>query len=210
MMITRLALLSGSALAALAASPAFAEGAVAPAEPSVQPPALAPASSGQPSTPAAATPAEAHAGGTTPASTANQDVAGGEDAAPDTIVITATRREANVQDVPIPVSVMSGATIAESGTQNISQLTQLQPSIAYYGTNPRNAAINIRGLGAPLGLTNDGLEQGVGVYIDQVYYSRIANAVFDLFDVQRVEVLRGPQGTLFGKNTTAGAINVIT
>ncbi|HEV2865311.1 MAG TPA: TonB-dependent receptor plug domain-containing protein, partial [Allosphingosinicella sp.] len=80
-----------------------------------------------------------------------------EDVPPDTIIITATRREANAQDVPIAISVLSGATIAESGTQSISQLMQLQPSIAYYGTNPRNAAINIRGLGAPLGLTNDGL-----------------------------------------------------
>jgi iron complex outermembrane recepter protein len=131
-------------------------------------------------------------------------------APPNMIVVSATRRDSDVQDVPIAISVLNGATISESGTQNISQLTQLQPSINYYGTNPRNAAINIRGLGAPIGLTNDGLEQGVGVYIDQVYYSRVANAVFDLFDVQRVEVLRGPQGTLFGKNTTAGAINVIT
>jgi len=129
---------------------------------------------------------------------------------PDTIVITATRREAVAQDVPIALSVLSGATLVESGTQNIGQVVQLQPSLTFYQTNPRNAAINIRGLGAPLGLTNDGLEQGVGIYIDQVYYSRVATAVNDLYDVARVEVLRGPQGTLFGKNTTAGAINVIT
>src|SRR4051812_17914523 len=210
MMIARLALLSGSALLALAASPAFAQDAAAPPEPAAQTPAPAQTTTPQPGTSAAATASETQASGAAPNAGANQDAAGGEDAAADTIVVTATRREANVQDVPIPVSVLSGLTIAQSGTQNISQLTQLQPSIAYYGTNPRNAAINIRGLGAPLGLTNDGLEQGVGVYIDQVYYSRIANAVFDLFDVQRVEVLRGPQGTLFGKNTTAGAINVIT
>lgn len=140
----------------------------------------------------------------------DQQLQAPSDASPDMIVITATRREAIVQDVPIAVSVLSGATLVESGTQNIGQVVQLQPSLTFYQTNPRNAAINIRGLGAPLGLTNDGLEQGVGIYIDQVYYSRVATAVNDLFDVQRVEVLRGPQGTLFGKNTTAGAINVIT
>lgn len=144
------------------------------------------------------------------ASGEDQGVADQENVPPDTIVVTATRRVANVQDVPIPISVLSGATLAESGTQTIGQVVQLQPSLTYYQTNPRNASINIRGLGAPLGLTNDGLEQGVGIYVDQVYYSRVATAVNDLFDVQRVEVLRGPQGTLFGKNTTAGAINVIT
>lgn len=137
-------------------------------------------------------------------------VAAAAETSPDTIVITATRREASAQDVPISLSVMSGATLVESGTQNLGNVVQLQPSLTFYQTNPRNAAINIRGLGAPLGLTNDGLEQGVGIYIDQVYYSRIATALNDLFDVERVEVLRGPQGTLFGKNTTAGAINVIT
>lgn len=187
-MIARLALLSGSALLALASSPAAAQE-IAPESGTVAQPPGSASSGAAEQAPVAPQAASADSGD---------------------IVITATRREANVQDVPIPVSVMSGTTIAQSGTQNISQLVQLQPSIAYYGTNPRNAAINIRGLGAPLGLTNDGLEQGVGVYIDQVYYSRVANAVFDLFDVQRVEVLRGPQGTLFGKNTTAGAINVIT
>jgi iron complex outermembrane receptor protein len=129
---------------------------------------------------------------------------------PNMIVVTATRRATDVQKVAIPIAVLSGATLAETGTLNLAQVVQIQPSLNYYGTNARNAAINVRGLGAPLGLTNDGLEQGVGVYVDQVYYSRVASAVNDMYDVSRVEVLRGPQGTLFGKNTTAGAINVIT
>ena len=80
----------------------------------------------------------------------------------------------------------------------------------FYSTNPRNSAINIRGLGAPFGLTNDGLEPGVGLYIDGVFYARPASATLDFLDVDQIEVLRGPQGTLFGKNTTAGAINVTT
>ena len=80
----------------------------------------------------------------------------------------------------------------------------------FYSTNPRNSAINIRGLGAPFGLTNDGIEPGVGLYIDGVFYARPASATLDFLDVDQVEVLRGPQGTLFGKNTTAGAINVTT
>ena len=84
------------------------------------------------------------------------------------------------------------------------------PTVQFYSSNPRNSAINIRGLGAPFGLTNDGIEPGVGLYIDGVFYARPASATLDFLDVEQVEVLRGPQGTLFGKNTTAGAINVTT
>ena len=126
------------------------------------------------------------------------------------IVVTARRRTESVQTVPIAVSVIGGTALAETGTYNVSRLTQIQPTLQFYSTNPRNSAANIRGLGAPFGLTNDGIEQGVGIYVDQVYYSRIASATFDFTDTERIEVLRGPQGTLYGKNTTAGAINIIT
>jgi iron complex outermembrane receptor protein len=126
------------------------------------------------------------------------------------IVVTARRRAESVQDVPIAMSVIGGSTLAETGVYNVGRLTQIQPSLQFYSTNPRNSAANIRGLGAPFGLTNDGIEQGVGIYVDQVYYSRIASATFDFTDTERIEVLRGPQGTLYGKNTTAGAINITT
>jgi iron complex outermembrane receptor protein len=126
------------------------------------------------------------------------------------VVVTARRREEQVQDVPLAVSVLSGASLEATGNNNVARLTQLLPSFQFYSTNPRNSAANIRGLGAPFGLTNDGIEQGVGIYVDQVYNARVAAATFDFLDVERIEVLRGPQGTLYGKNTTAGAINVTT
>ncbi|MBB4641798.1 TonB-dependent receptor [Rhizorhapis suberifaciens] len=128
----------------------------------------------------------------------------------DTIIVMARRRAEDVQDVPVAVSVVDSRTLESTGSFNVARLTQLQPSLQFYSSNPRNSAANIRGLGAPFGLTNDGIEQGVGVYIDQVYNSRIAAATFDFLDVEQVEVLRGPQGTLYGKNTTAGAINITT
>ncbi len=126
------------------------------------------------------------------------------------IVVTARRRSESVQSVPIAISVIGGQALAETGAYNVSRITQLQPSLQFYSTNPRNSAANIRGLGAPFGLTNDGIEQGVGIYVDQVYYARIAAATFDFTDTERIEILRGPQGTLYGKNTTAGAINIQT
>ena len=107
------------------------------------------------------------------------------DAQPD-VVITARRRSERLQDVPIAVSVIGGDRLEQSGSNNVAKLIQLQPSLTFYSTNPRNSAANIRGLGAPFGLTNDGIEQGVGVYVDQVYNSRIAAATFDFLDVDQV------------------------
>ncbi len=126
------------------------------------------------------------------------------------VIVTARRRSESVQRVPIALSVIGGTALAETGAYNVDRLQQLQPTLQFYSTNPRNSAANIRGLGAPFGLTNDGIEQGVGIYVDQVYYSRIASATFDFTDTDRIEILRGPQGTLYGKNTTAGAINIYT
>ncbi len=126
------------------------------------------------------------------------------------IVVTARRREERAQDVPIAITVVGGAEIEKTGAFNVSRLQQQIPSLQFYSSNPRNSAINVRGLGAPFGLTNDGIEQGVGFYIDGVYVGRIGASTFDFVDVDRVEVLRGPQGTLYGKNTTAGALNVTT
>ena len=124
------------------------------------------------------------------------------------IIVTARRRQEQVQDVPIPISVVGVKELDSTGSFNVSRLAQLQPTLQFYSTHPRNSSVNIRGLGAPLGLTNDGIDQGVGVYIDQVYFSRVAVATLDFLDVQQVETLRGPQGTLYGKNTVAGAISI--
>jgi iron complex outermembrane receptor protein len=126
------------------------------------------------------------------------------------VVVTARRIEEAAQEVPIPVSVVSGNVIADAGAFNVNRLKEQVPTVQFYSTNPRNSSINIRGLGAPFGLTNDGIEAGVGLYIDGAFYARPASATLDFLDVERIEVLRGPQGTLFGKNTTAGAINVTT
>ena len=128
----------------------------------------------------------------------------------DRVIVTARRVEEDVQDVPIPVAVLGGDFLADAGAYNVGKINQLVPSVQFYSTNPRNTAVNIRGIGSPFGLTNDGIEQGVGLYVDGVYFARPASAVLDFIDVERIEVLRGPQGTLYGKNTTAGAINVTT
>ena len=128
----------------------------------------------------------------------------------ESVVVTARRVEEVAQEVPIPVSVVSGKLVADTGAFNLNRLKELIPTVQFYSSNPRNSAINIRGLGAPFGLTNDGIEPGVGLYVDGAFFARPAAATLDFLDVERVEVLRGPQGTLFGKNTTAGAINVTT
>ncbi|WP_156842093.1 TonB-dependent receptor [Novosphingobium aquimarinum] len=142
--------------------------------------------------------------------TSRTSVGTGDDDTSDAIVVTARRRAESSQDVPIAVSVVGGDHIDATGAFNVGRLQQLTPTLQFYSSNPRNTAVNIRGIGSPFGLTNDGIEQGVGIYVDDVYYSRVASSTFDFLDVAQIEVLRGPQGTLYGKNTTAGAINITT
>jgi len=126
------------------------------------------------------------------------------------LIITARRRVENSQNVPIPISVVGGAQVEETGAFNVNRLKELIPTVQLYSSNPRNTTLNIRGLGSTFGLTNDGIDPGVGFYVDGVYYARPAVTTLDFIDVERIEVLRGPQGTLFGKNTTSGAFNITT
>ncbi|KMS56105.1 TonB-denpendent receptor [Novosphingobium barchaimii LL02] len=126
------------------------------------------------------------------------------------IIVTARRRNERIQDVPVAANAFGGEQLAATRTYNLRDLQQLTPSLVVTQTNPRNTSINIRGLGNNVSVYNDGLEPAVGVYVDQVYLARPGQAVFDLSDVERIEVLRGPQGTLFGKNTSAGAVVVTT
>ncbi len=128
----------------------------------------------------------------------------------DEVQVTARRRSESVQDVPIPISVISGDQVEQSGAFNVNRLKELIPSVQLYSSNPRNTALSIRGLGTTFGLTNDGIDPGVGFYVDGVYYARPASTTLDFIDVEQIEVLRGPQGTLFGKNTVAGAFNITT
>ncbi|WP_247233695.1 TonB-dependent receptor [Telluribacter sp. SYSU D00476] len=126
------------------------------------------------------------------------------------VVITSRRRQESSQDVPIPISVIRGYTAEDAGAFNVNRLKELVPTVQLYSSNPRNTTLNIRGLGSTFGLTNDGIDPGVGFYVDGVYYARPAATTLDFVDVDQIEVLRGPQGTLFGKNTTAGAFNITT
>ncbi|WP_431244289.1 TonB-dependent receptor [Flavobacterium sp. P21] len=126
------------------------------------------------------------------------------------VVVSSRRRIEKVQDVPIAISVITGKQAEQTGAFNVNRIKELVPSVQLYSSNPRNTGINIRSLGSPFGLTNDGIDPGVGFYVDGVYYARPATTTLDFIDVEQIEVLRGPQGSLFGKNTTSGAFNITT
>jgi iron complex outermembrane receptor protein len=126
------------------------------------------------------------------------------------IVVTARRREESAQNIPIAITVVGGPIIDDAGAFNVNRVKELVPSVQLYSSNPRNTTLNIRGLGSTFGLTNDGIDPGVGFYVDGIYYARPAATTLDFIDIEQIEVLRGPQGTLFGKNTTAGAFNIKT
>jgi len=126
------------------------------------------------------------------------------------VVITARHRTERAQSVPISLTTIDSKQIKNLGSLNLGQIKQLVPSLTISGFNARNVGVNIRDLGA-VGFTGyDGLEAGVGIYVDGVLIGRNVAATFDMPDIEDIEVLRGPQGTLFGKNTVAGAISVTT
>jgi iron complex outermembrane receptor protein len=129
------------------------------------------------------------------------------------VMVTARRREENLQDVPMSVSALSGDTLRELGVRDLRGVSFATPNMEFsYAGNGSGggnfAQIFLRGVGQPdFIITKD---PGVGVYVDNVYFARAPGSVLEMLDVERVEVLRGPQGTLFGKNTIGGAVQVVT
>jgi iron complex outermembrane receptor protein len=127
------------------------------------------------------------------------------------IVVTARYRAEDAQEVPIAITTLSSEQLgALQGTRNLAQISTQLPALNIQGFSGRNQTITIRGLGTNAGGTNDGLEQGVGLYVDGVYRPRTGSVITDMLDVESIQLLRGPQGTLFGKNTVAGAIDIRT
>jgi outer membrane receptor protein involved in Fe transport len=127
----------------------------------------------------------------------------------DDIIVTAQKREQNLQDVPIVVTTLSQETLQDAGVRDIKDLQILTPGMTVTSTSTEaSTTARIRGVGT-VG-DNPGLESSVGIVIDGVYRSRNSVGFGDLGELQRIEVLKGPQGTLFGKNTSAGVINIIT
>jgi iron complex outermembrane recepter protein len=137
------------------------------------------------------------------------DAAAADDRSIEVIVVTAQKREQNLQDVPMVVTALSGKLLEDAGVDDIKSLSILTPGLIVTSTASEAATTaRIRGIGT-VG-DNPGLESSVGVVIDGVYRPRNGVAFGDLGDLERIEVLKGPQGTLFGKNTSAGVINVVT
>lgn len=127
-----------------------------------------------------------------------------------TIIVTARRREERLQDVPLSVTALTGEQLEQQGVLELTQIAQQVPNTTLEvsrGTNTTLTAF-IRGVGQQDPVA--GFEAGVGVYVDDVYLNRPQAAVLDVYDVERIEVLRGPQGTLYGRNTIGGAIKYVT
>jgi iron complex outermembrane recepter protein len=129
------------------------------------------------------------------------------------IVVTAQKRAQNVQNVPIAISAFGGQDLAERAVGNVSQLASLSPNVnldsgVSFSASTAVLAASIRGIGASDFALN--IDPAVGVYLDGVYLARSVGANQDLLDVERIEILKGPQGTLFGRNTIGGAVSIVT
>jgi len=141
---------------------------------------------------------------------ANADAAGVAADDDGAIVVTARRREENLLDVPIAVTAYGAEALEESGSLDITDIGDTTPNVTIENSRATNSTLSafIRGVGQqdPVG----GFEAGVGIYLDDVYLNRPQASVLDIYDVERIEVLRGPQGTLYGRNTIGGAIKYVT
>lgn len=120
------------------------------------------------------------------------------------VVVTARNRSELLQEVPIPISVVSGETLARDRTFTVAELSQRAPGLTATTPNARRSGVSIRGIGKTSG--NDNMEPAVGVIVDDVFLGHVGMTYQDFTDLERVEILRGPQGTLLGKNTSLGAI----
>ncbi|MBD3730900.1 MAG: TonB-dependent receptor plug domain-containing protein [Sphingomonadales bacterium] len=129
------------------------------------------------------------------------------------IIVTARHREENLQDTPIAITALSSADLENKGYTQLSDIAAATPSLTFNGSaplsgNPAAASVFLRGIGQ-LDFTST-TDPGVGIYIDGVYVARSVGAILDLVDLERIEVLKGPQGALFGRNTIGGAINIVS
>ena len=126
------------------------------------------------------------------------------------VIVTATRREQAMQEVPMAISAFTGEALEKLQADNLDSIQGAVPNLNLVQGRGYNSSVNIyiRGVGQPDALQS--FDPAVGVYLDDVYMSRIQGSLFKLYDIERIEVLRGPQGTLYGKNTPGGAIRLIT
>jgi outer membrane receptor protein involved in Fe transport len=147
-----------------------------------------------------ATPAIAQDGGTTATPEARDNV----------IIVTATRRAEDVQDIPIAVTAVTPEALEKQGVVNVQNITQVSPSFSTSSAQIASGSVVLRIRGVGTTSNNIGFESAVGIFIDGAYQSRPGVALSEFVDIERVEVLRGPQGTLFGRNTSAGALNITT
>lgn len=139
-----------------------------------------------------------------------EETAASEERRYEAVVVTAQRREQSLVDVPLSVSAFDGELLADLGVDDLTEVAKVSPNVTLEvsrGTNTTLTAF-IRGVGQQDPVA--GFESGVGIYLDDVYLNRPQGAVLDVFDVERVEVLRGPQGTLYGRNTIGGAVKYVT
>ena len=151
-----------------------------------------------------------------PLATAQSDT-GGNDSAPrtadavkklDAVVITARRREETLKDVPVSVTAIGGDALAKLGATEIGDIQSTAPNVVLHEGDAQNTVAYIRGVGQLDSLAF--ADPGVGIYLDDVYLGRAQGSFLDVFDVERIEVLRGPQGTLYGRNTIGGAIKFVS